>query len=95
MKVKKYFKEFKTHTCLENRNLITNFNKNLEPIYKKAIKLYGWDGLYITEDAYWENGMRDETMSALRCNEHKDLSEFWEIFDRVEKHMSYSSWERK
>ena len=72
--------------CFENRNLITNFNKSEEPIYREAIERYGWDGLFITDDAYWRNGYKDDTMSALRFkndNERRDLSDFWKIFDSI------------
>lgn len=74
---------FNGYSCIENYNLITNFDKCEEPIYREAIKLYGWGGLTITEDAYWLNGTKDNGMSALRwaTNERRDLSQFWKIFE--------------
>jgi Fic family protein len=68
--------------CLENKNLITNFIKKERPIYQKAIKKYGWDGLYLSKDAYWRDGTKDPKLSSLRwkTDERRDLSEFWKIF---------------
>ena len=73
--------------CPENYNLITNFKKEREHIFREAIKQFGWDGLTITEDAYWRNGTRDRTMFALRwkkVNEIRDLSGFWKIVEHIE-----------
>ena len=69
--------------CIENRNLITNFDIELEPVYRKTIDTYGWDGLYIDTNAYWRDGTKDETLYSLRWknNKRRDLSEFWRIFD--------------
>ena len=69
--------------CFESYNLITNFKKEEESIYRKAIQLYGCDGLYITKDAYWRNGYKDDKLLALRCTQRKDLTEFWDIFKRL------------
>ena len=69
-------------SCPENKNLITNFIKKERPIYQKAIEEYGWDGLYISEDAYWRDGTKDKSLLSLRYKgeECGDLSEFWKIF---------------
>ena len=69
--------------CYENYNLITNFDKEEEPIYRKAIQLYGWRGLYITKDSYWLNGYKDDKLLALRCTQRRDLTEFWDIFYKI------------
>ena len=73
--------------CVKNWNLVTNFRKEQEPIYKKAIEEYGWDGLYITEEAYYLNGVRDYDAHALRVktNNIPDLSDFWKIFYRIKE----------
>jgi hypothetical protein len=78
-------------SCPENKNLVTNFDIELEPIYRKAIDAYGWDGLYIDTNAYWRDGTKDETLYALRLknNERRDLSEFWEIFDEFYDEFPY------
>lgn len=78
-------------TCPENKNLITNFDIEQEPIYRKAIDAYGWDGLYIDTNAYWRDGTKDETLYALRWkyNEERDLTEFWRIFDEFYDEFPY------
>ena len=66
-------------------NLVTNFNKIEEPLYRKAIEEFGWGGLYIESDAYWRNGHKDPTLSALKTKDpSKDLSEFWRIVRRMQ-----------
>lgn len=73
-----------TNACLVNSFLITNFEKELEPIYKEAIEKFGDNDLFISDEAYWMNGVRDENMKSLRIkNKRKDLSEFWRIFDLI------------
>ena len=68
---------------------ITNFVKTDTDLYKKAIAIYkkrtGDDVLFIDDNAYWSNGTKDESMSALRLSENKDLSVFWRIFDGLRK----------
>lgn len=69
--------------------LITNFrNKNLE-IYTKALNLYqketGDKSLYIDRNVYVSGGRKDESMSALRYKGSGMLTEFWEIFHRLEQ----------
>lgn len=86
------FDDFDCNRCPQNRNLITNFKKDLEPLYRKAIELYGWDGLFITDEAYWMNGYRDDSMSALRCKNFRDLSGFWRIFRELEDNFNRYNW---
>ena len=76
--------------CHQNRNLVTNFDKKREPIFKEAIKQFGWDGLTITKDAYWQNGTRDRSMYALRFTTKVcvELKKFWEIVERLECNVS-------
>ena len=71
--------------CVENKNLLTNFKKEMRPLYEMAIKKYGKDDVFITEDAYWENGHRDDSMCALRKTRDGDYSEFWRVFREVEE----------
>jgi Fic family protein len=77
-----YYGVWVDDSCLENKNLITNFIKKERPIYQKAIEKYGWDGLYISEDAYWRNGTKDNSLLSLRYkgDQCRNLSEFWKIF---------------
>lgn len=63
--------------------LITNFPKEEISIYREAIRLYGCDRLYIAKDAYWKNGYQDDNFFALRCTERRDLTEFWDILNRL------------
>lgn len=76
--------------CPENKNLITNFAKSERPIYQKAIDKYGWNGLYISKDAYWRDGTKDNKAYSLRWSgkERIDLSRFWEIFNEFYEEMS-------
>lgn len=64
-------------------NVLTNFPKEQEPIYRKAIEEYGWDGLYIDEDAYWNDGTKDDSLYALKCIERRNLTDFWSVFDKL------------
>ena len=80
-----YYDAWSHDDCPENKNLITNFTKKERPIYQKAIKKYGWDGLYISEDAYWRDGTKDSGLLSLRWSgeERRELSEFWKIFNDI------------
>ena len=73
----------------DNDTLLTNFSKSETEIYSRAIKKYeekcGDKCLYITEDAYWQNGHKDPELSALRTRERKDMTEFWRIFEQIEQ----------
>lgn len=73
----------------DDMTLLTNFDKSETEIYSRAIKEYeektGDKCLYITEDAYWQNGYKDPEMSALRTRERKDLTAFWRIFEQIEQ----------
>lgn len=71
--------------CVQNQNLLTNFNKEQRPLYEEAIRRYGKGDVFITDDAYWNNGVRDDSMCALRCAVDKDYSEFWRAFELVKK----------
>lgn len=82
-----YIRHHYHNTCPENYNLITNFDKEREPIFRKAIERFGYDGLIITKDAYWMNGTKDNGMYALRWkneDSHMDLSHFWRIVKDIE-----------
>ena len=68
-------------------HLVTNFYKEKEALYRAAIKESGNRYLYISANAYWDNGHKDESLMALRCTKSMDLSHFWEIFRRLEKTM--------
>lgn len=54
--------------CVQNQDLVTNFQKDQREIYEEVVKLWG-DDIFITEDAYWINGHRDPEMCALRRRE--------------------------
>jgi hypothetical protein len=72
--------------CEQNHNLLTNFDKTDRWLYEAAIQYYGENDVFITDDAYWMNGIPDETMCALRCkNTSGDYSRFWEVFAVVEQ----------
>ncbi len=64
-------------------HFITNFDKRLEPIYREGIEKWGKDFLYIKEDAYWCNGIKDDSISALWSKERADLSDFWRLMDEL------------
>lgn len=67
--------------------LITNFDKKEEIIYREAVKRYGLNTLYVDSNAY-VNGVKDDSMSALRCNDIiRDLTKFWEIFNDVKHNL--------
>ena len=72
----------------DDDTLLTNFSKSETEIYSRAIKeyekKYGDKCLYITEDAYWQNGYKDPELSALRTRERKDMTAFWRIFEEIE-----------
>ena len=76
--------------CIQNSNLLTNFKKELRPLYEEAIRRYGMEDIFITDDAYWYNGVKDDSMCALRRKVDKDYSEFWRVFETVKK-----SWDSK
>ena len=80
-----YIDDLLEEQCVANHNLVTNFSKEQEPIYRQAISEYGWDGLYITEDAFWRDGRKDDKLFALRCTEKRDLSKFWKIFNNLKE----------
>ena len=63
--------------------LVTNFDKTEESIYRKAVKLFNNNKIYVDKNAYYGNGVKSSTMSALRCTDYLDLTEFWKIFDNV------------
>jgi len=67
-----------------NTNLVTNFRKTELEKYHKAIKLYGSDNLYITDDATDVYGNPLPHLFALRCKEPQNLSRFWRIFESLE-----------
>ena len=72
------------NTCEQNKDLITNFDKEEEPIFREAIKQSGNYTLFITKEAYWMNGVIDDSMMALRTtNKKQDLSEFWKIYNLI------------
>lgn len=76
----------------EDKSLITNFKKNLRPIYEMAITAYktktGNSDLVIMDDAYWMNGHFDPSMNSLHYKgERHDISEFWNIYNSLKKAM--------
>jgi hypothetical protein len=66
-------------------SLITNFDRSDRHIYQKAIELSGHSELYIADDAIDIFGNRLTYLLALRTNECKDLSDFWDIFEQIQK----------
>ena len=91
--IKTESEEFKMNEIIgENHNpivstdvLITNFCKDQESLYRRAIEKFGRKELYIWQDAYWENGKKDPDCLALRCSDSFDLSEFWKILEDLKK----------
>ena len=67
----------------KNGTFITTFTKDKEPLYQKAIDEYGDDDLFIEDKAYDIFGRQVYTMKSLHCRCHKDLSKFWEVFNRI------------
>jgi hypothetical protein len=82
----KYFWNDMIDKAPDNSTMVTNFDKNRLPIYEKAIQEYDKSEiLYIKEDAYDMNGDFTGDMS-LHCSEKgTDLSDFWDIFDKIKK----------
>lgn len=68
-----------------DKNLLTNFRECKLPIYQEAIKEFNSDSLFIENDAYDCTGRKLEGYYALKTIKHKDKSEFWKIFRRIEK----------
>ena len=91
--IKTESEEFKMNEIIsENHNslgstdvLITNFHKDQESLYRRAIEEFGNPELFIWRDAYWENGTKDEDCLALRCGPDVDLSKFWKILEDLRK----------
>jgi hypothetical protein len=83
--IKMNYKRKTIEHCEQNKNLLTNFKKENMPLYDEAIRRYGKGDVFITDEAYWENGRKDESMCALRCTIDKDYSEFWRVFEMVKK----------
>lgn len=87
-----------THNCPENDNLITNFSKHEEPIYRRAIALFGNDNLYITDEAYDTQGRLLGHKSAVRYKEpcdRKDIDDFHNIVLTVTNDMLVPMSERE
>lgn len=66
--------------------LILNFSKVLEPIYKKAIKEFGNDILFVDPVAYNVLGQQLTNYSALKARKNikqSELEAFWKIFDKI------------
>ena len=80
------------YTTIEYGSFITNFKKNLRPIYEIAITAYetktGNNDLIIKDDAYWMNGHLDPSMNSLHYKgERHDITEFWNIYRSLKKTM--------
>ena len=74
--------------CDQNRNLMTNFKRGDTWLYEAAVKEYGREDVFITNDAYWMDGTLDESRCALRCKDvNGDYSDFWKAFEKVAKRM--------
>lgn len=67
--------------------LIANFDKSEELLYRKAVKIFGCNSLYVDKNAYWRNGEKADSMSALRSNDCIDLTEFWGIHENLRSNM--------
>ncbi len=66
--------------------ILTNFDKREEHLYRRAIKEFGGRGLYIDKNAYWKDGHKDNTMSALKYTGYDIyLSKFWKILECVKE----------
>ena len=63
--------------------LVTNFHKDQLPIYQRAVKCYGEENLFISQDAYDINGTPIPDCCSLRKRYKSDLSKFWEIFNSM------------
>lgn len=77
-------------------HLLTNFRKNEEPFYREAINKFGNNKLFISKDAYWVNGYKDDNMMALRCkgSNPKDIADFWWILHTLLNNKEESENER-
>ena len=64
---------------------ICNFDKSEEPLYRMAIIEFRDDRVYIDKNAYWRDGHKDDSMSALKTIGRVELTEFWKIVHRLQK----------
>jgi len=69
----------------EEEDLLTNFTEKELPLYEKTIQEFGDDTLFISDEAFSGQGRRLEGHYSLRTKEHKDRSDFWELFDSIRK----------
>lgn len=70
-------------------NLLTNFPKEQELLYRRAIQESGWsDVLSIKDTAYTLDNRRVlPNFKALHTTSNKDHGPFWKVFRKIKKEM--------
>ena len=64
---------------------VTNFSISKKEIYEQAIKEYGDNSLFISDDIMVPERREPGTGMCLHHTQRGDLSAFWRIFDRIER----------
>jgi len=67
----------------EEEDLLTNFSAYQLPLYEKAVKEYGDDTLYISNEAYNCHGHKMEGSYSLRTVSNNDRTSFWNLLDSL------------
>lgn len=61
---------------------VTNFQLDKLEVYKYCVYLHGDSDLFVLEETMYPYTW---TGGSLHCKRRKDLSEFWELFKKIEK----------
>lgn len=65
---------------------VTNFTEDMRPVYVEAVKRYGDKRLRVHAKSFGK-GNQNYGGSLHNHGERKDLSDFWDIFDKVRTEM--------
>lgn len=75
---------FNLKQMVNKYTLLTNFEKEELPVYKKAVALYGKKDVYIAESAYTPGGYNiSDTHCSLHRVKGRDYSEFWKCYECI------------
>lgn len=70
------------------KKIISTFSKTKKEIYDNALEIYkketGDDNFYITKEAHDIDGELTDHLYAVHYKEHRDASEFWNIYYTIE-----------